>query len=84
MNVPIISSNCKNGPQEILQFGKNGLLFDSNNRESLFQAFLKFENMPKQEINKLKYNAKLKSKEFSVFNHFKKINYLLEMYQHAE
>jgi len=84
MNVPIISSNCKNGPQEIMQFGKNGLLFKSNDRNSLFEAFLKFENMPKQEINKLKYNAKLKSKEFTIFNHFKNISYLLEMYQYVE
>ena len=38
--------------------------------------------MTKQEISKLRYNAKLKSKEFTVFNHFKKINHLLEIYQH--
>ena len=67
-----------------MQFGKNGLLFKSNDRNSLFEAFLKFENMPKQEINKLKYNAKLKSKEFTIFNHFKNISYLLEMYQYVE
>ncbi len=84
MNVPIISSNCKNGPQEIMEYGKNGLLFNNNDRNSLYEAFLKFEDMPKKEINKFKYNAKLKSKEFTVFNHFKKINHLLETYQHVE
>ena len=55
---------------------KNGLLFNNNDRNSLYEAFLKFEDMPKKEINKFKYNAKLKSKEFTVFNHFKKINHL--------
>ena len=84
MNVPIISSNCKNGPQEIMQFGKNGLLFNSNERDSLYDAFIKFENMTKKEICKFRYNAKLKSKEFTVFNHFKKINDLLETYQHVK
>ena len=31
----IISSDCKNGPEEILMNGKSGYLFQSNNLESL-------------------------------------------------
>ena len=76
MNVPIISSNCKNGPEEIMDFGRNGILFKSNDEKSLFEAFQKFEQMSQNEIKKSKYKAKIKCKEFTVFNHFKKwMNY---------
>ena len=40
MNVPIISSDCDNGPKEILAYGKNGILFKSNNKASLLDAFI--------------------------------------------
>ena len=39
LNIPIISSNCKNGPEEILQHGKNGILFESNNQTSFIKNF---------------------------------------------
>ena len=38
MNVPIISSDCDNGPKEILDYGKNGILFRSNDKASLLDA----------------------------------------------
>ena len=34
-NIPIISSNCPNGPREIIE--KNGYLFQNNNLESLLK-----------------------------------------------
>ena len=80
MNVPIISSNCKNGPEEIMDFGRNGILFKSNDEKSLFEAFQKFEQMSQNEIKKSKYKAKIKCKEFTVFNHFKKMDELLKAY----
>ena len=80
MNVPIISSNCKNGPEEILDYGKNGILFKSNDKKSLLKAFQNFDQMSQNEIKKSKYKAKIKCKEFTVFNHFKKINKLLKAY----
>lgn len=80
MNVPIISSNCKNGPEEILDYGRNGILFKSNDKKSLLEAFQNFEQMSQNEIKKFKYKAKIKCKEFTVFNHFRKINKLLKSY----
>ena len=58
MNVPIISSDCDNGPKEILAYGKNGILFKSNNKASLLDAFIKFENMDKKVINKKTLDCK--------------------------
>ena len=40
MNIPIISSDCDNGPKEILAHGKNGILFKSNDKVSLLNALL--------------------------------------------
>jgi glycosyltransferase involved in cell wall biosynthesis len=76
MNSPVISSDCKNGPKEILEYGKNGILFKSNDRNSLLSAFDKFENMSREEIYKLKVRAKIKSKNFTIYSHYRKIKYL--------
>ena len=77
MNTPIISSNCKNGPEEILNYGKNGILFDSNNKKSLLNAFERFSNLEKKELRNLIFNAKKYSRQFSVYNHYKLLVNLL-------
>lgn len=78
MNTPIISSNCKNGPNEILDYGKNGLLFKSNNKESLLEAFQKFEMLSTEQLNQFKVRAKKKSREFTMINHYKNLKIILE------
>ncbi len=77
MNVPIISSDCDNGPKEILDDGKNGILFKSNNKDSLLDALIKFENMDKKVINKKMLNCKKAIKIFTYFNHFKSLEKIL-------
>ena len=37
MGLPIISSDCKNGPEEILENGKNGILFENNKKTSFIK-----------------------------------------------
>ena len=69
--IPIISSDCKSGPKEILDNGKNGLIFKSNNSESLIENIILFEKLSNNELKVLKINAKKKSKEFTNCNHFK-------------
>ena len=81
MNTPIISSNCKNGPEEILNFGKNGLLFDNNNKKSLLEALKRFENLTEKELKQFKINAKRKSKKFTMFNHYKLLIHILKIYE---
>ena len=70
-SVPCIATNCKSGPKEILDNGKNGLIFKSNNSESLIENIILFEKLSNNELKVLKINAKKKSKEFTIFNHFK-------------
>lgn len=73
----VISSDCKNGPKEILDDGKNGILFKSNDQVSLIQALEKFEKLTKKEKFQYKLNLKRKIKNFSLLSHYKELNKLL-------
>jgi glycosyltransferase involved in cell wall biosynthesis len=77
-NIPIISSDCKNGPIEILNNGRNGYLFNSNNQDSLVHTINKFESSNIKEILKKKIYAKKMSKNFSIFRHYIKLKKILE------
>ena len=77
MNTPIISSDCDNGPKEILGDGSNGILFKSNNKASLLNALHQFENMDRNIINKKLLDCKKGIKVFTYFNHFKSLEKIL-------
>ena len=44
-NLFVISSNCPNGPKEILNEGKNGLLFENDKKGALEKNFYEFINL---------------------------------------
>tara|TARA_B100000963_G_scaffold193779_1_gene168640 strand:+ start:1308 stop:2438 length:1131 start_codon:yes stop_codon:yes gene_type:complete len=69
-NVNIISSDCKNGPEEFLVNGKGGFLFKNNNSESLNKAFDKFINSSEEELFQKRLVAKKQVKKFTFFPHF--------------
>ena len=75
--IPIISSNCMSGPKEILNYGKNGLIFETNNSQDFIEKMIKFDQLSIDDLQLLKINAKKKSKEFSIFNHFKNFKKIL-------
>ena len=71
MNTTVISSDCPNGPKEILDNGANGYIFESNSYNSLenkFNIFLKDNNKIK---NLKKIKIKKFTKNFTIFNHYK-------------
>jgi len=70
-NVLIISSNCPNGPNEILSGGDNGFLFENNSLPDLLNKFDEFKNLSVDELNKKKILAKKQIKMFTLFAHFK-------------
>ena len=78
MNVPIISSDCKNGPIEFLNNGNGGILFNSNNEKSLLDSFNKFESLEYDQINKFRINSKKSSRNFSIFKHYKELSLILK------
>jgi len=76
-NTTIISSDCENGPKEILDENKNGFLFKSNNYNSFSDVFDSFEKTNNREISIKKNNAKKMSKNFSLFSHYSELNKIL-------
>ena len=70
----ILSSDCPNGPKELLDEGKNGFLFKSNSTEDLFLNYEKIYNTSEEEIFNKKLLFKRKIKEFTLLNHFKILN----------
>ena len=77
LNIPILSSDCKNGPKEILNNGNNGVLFKSNNKESFIKNFIIFSNLNKEEKKIKLLKAKKYIKKFTAFSHYKQIVNLL-------
>ena len=73
-NKPIISSDCKNGPSEILSEGKGGFLYRTNSKEDLLKKIYEFDQTDKNEINKMLLKTKKKIKDFTLFSHYLNIN----------
>lgn len=75
-NLNIISSDCKNGPKEILLNGRAGYLFKNNDSDSFKKVFELFMNSNQSELYEKKVIAKKQAKKFTFFSHyesFKKI-----------
>ena len=78
-NTLIISSNCPNGPNEILSNGQNGFLFQNNNLSDLLNKFDEFKNSTEDELNKKKLFAKKEIKMFTQFAHFKSLKNIIDL-----
>ena len=78
-NIFIISSNCPNGPNEILSNGRNGFLFQNNNLSDLLSKFDEFKKLNKDELNKKKLFAKKEIKIFTQFAHFKSLKNIIDL-----
>ena len=78
MNTNIISSDCPNGPKEILDHGNNGYLFKSNSEKDFINKFNEFNKDSSKILNTKILNLKKLTKEFTIFNHFKKLTSYLE------
>ena len=75
-NIPIISSDCPNGPKEILN--ENGFLFKNNNLYAMIEAYKKFSKMKQIDIRKKVFFLKKSMKRFTLFHHYKKLNLILK------
>ena len=79
LNIPILSSNCPNGPTEILQDGLGGFLFNSNNKENFIKEFDKFFKSSEQDLKKKITKSKIYSKKFTKFHHYLQIKKILDI-----
>ena len=75
-NTLIISSNCNNGPKEIIEDNQNGFLFKSNDKSDFLRIFEGLEKFQKKIFTK-KLNAKKMSRNFSLFNHYLELKKIL-------
>ena len=64
----VISSNCKNGPSEFLEYGKAGILFENNKNNSLFGALGNFVSKG-FEVNLKKFLLKKNFLKYSLLRH---------------
>jgi len=76
LNKIIISSDCPNGPRELLK-NNNGYLFENNNQLSLIKEFDKYKNNSlKNNQSKIVLSKKI-FKDYSVYNHFLSLRSIL-------
>ena len=76
--VPVlISDQC--GAKELIEHGKNGLIFEAQNVESLTDELLKFLQLSSEEKAKMKHNVVQKSKQIEIPQ---VVNYLVDCLTH--
>ena len=76
-NKIIISSNCPNGPEELMMGGKNGFLFKNNSSTDFLRIFDKFMMEDQKIINNKIINFKKICKHFTLYGHFKILREIL-------
>jgi len=76
-NKLILSSDVESGPREFLDSQKNGLLFEKNNYEDFEKKLKSFFNLDTNSLFKKKLSAKKRAKNYTIFNHFNKLENFL-------
>jgi len=72
----IISSDCPNGPRELLK-NNNGYLFENNNQLSLIKEFDKYKNNSlKNNQSKIILSKKI-IKDYLVYNYFFSLRFII-------
>ena len=56
----LTQSNCKNGPEEFLENGSAGLIFNNNTKNKLSEKLIEFKKLDNSSIFKKKILAKKK------------------------
>ena len=77
MNKTVISSDCPNGPIELIEKNKNGYLFESDSINDFIRVFDQAYNESNESLLKKKISFKKKCKEFTIFQHFLRIKKIL-------
>ena len=62
-NTIVLSSDCPNGPKEILNNNQNGFLYEKNSLTSFVDKFKEIQNMSEKQIFKKNYFLKKRLKE---------------------
>ena len=80
-NTLVLSSDCNNGPKEIINNEKNGFLFKVNNKSDFITKFYHIlDSKNAFDINNKILGGKLESRKYTNYFHFKSLNQLLKNY----
>ena len=75
----VLSSDCPSGPKEILSINKKrGVLFKSNDTKDFIKRFYEIEKLGDDELNKMKLNAKIFTKNYTLFYHYNSLIKILD------
>jgi glycosyltransferase involved in cell wall biosynthesis len=77
LNVPVLTSDCPNGPREIINDNINGFKYSMDNIEDFVNKLMKIENIDKQKLNFIKYNMKKTVSNFTEKNFYNKLKFFL-------
>lgn len=78
-NTLILSSDCKNGPSEIIDNNNAGQLYKSDDEQDFINKFNKIISLDKAQINSKKLFAKKKSYSYTKFQHFKNLEEIISI-----
>jgi len=78
-NTTVISSNCSNGPEEILNKGNNGYLFMNNSQNELLKKFEEFKQESITDVNIKKLNLKKEIRKFTLYSHFNSLKKIINL-----
>jgi glycosyltransferase involved in cell wall biosynthesis len=76
-NTLILSSDCKNGPSEIIDNNNAGQLYKVDNEQDFINKFNQIMSLDKIQIGSKKLFAKKKSYLFTKFQHFKNLEKII-------
>ena len=76
-NTLILSSDCKNGPSEIIENNNAGQLYKVDNEQDFINKFNQIMSLDKIQIDNKKLFAKKKSYLFTKFQHFKNLEEII-------
>ena len=79
MKTFVLSSNCLNGPNEIIKDNYSGVSFKNDDQENFIEKFNIFYNLNKTNNKNLLINNLKGARKFTIFNHYKMLTKILEI-----
>ena len=77
-NLPILSSDCPNGPREFIKDEKNGYSYPNENGAMFQKKLIEFlHDIESKKILKKKISAKKFTRKFTIFSHYSKLKKIL-------